>query len=139
MLKTQIREVLGYYIVNLGWGYQTWKKLLRQEKKFIKNVNNPENTNYFSERVRGFKKIFPDEEKILEYNEQKEITKNFREEYEKNVELFKKTKKNLIEENKKKVFSQTYILQDNSNVLKPTFVSEIEQYINIFFTIYNIL
>ena len=83
---------------------------MRQEKKFIKNVNNPENKNYFSERVRGFKKIFPDEEKILEYNEQKEITKNFREEYEKNVELFKKSKKNLIEENKKKVFSQTYIL-----------------------------
>ena len=83
---------------------------MRQEKKFIKNVNNPENKNYFSERVRDFENIFPDEEKILEYDEQKEITKNFREEYEKNVELFKKTKKNLIEENKKKVFSQTYIL-----------------------------
>ena len=83
---------------------------MRQEKKFIKNVNNPENKNYFSERVRDFENIFPDEEKILEYDEQKEINKNFREEYKKNVELFKKTKKNLIEENKKKVFSQTYIL-----------------------------
>ena len=83
---------------------------MRQEKKFIKNVNNPENKNYFSERVRDFENIFPDEEKILEYDKQKEINKNFREEYKKNVELFKKTKKNLIEENKKKVFSQTYIL-----------------------------
>ena len=38
----------------------------------------------------------------------------------------------------KKVFLQTYILYDNSNVLKPTFVSEIEQYISIFsqFTIF---
>ena len=50
----------------------------------------------------------------------------------KKTELFKKTKNNLIEENEKKVFSQMYILYDNSNVLKQTFVSEIEQYVNIF-------
>ena len=106
----------------------------REEIKiFIKNVNNPENKNYFSERVRDFKKIFPDEKKFLEYIEQKEIVKSTKEEYEKNVELFKKTKKNLIEENEnKKEFSLTYIFYDNSNVLKPTFVSEIEQYVNIF-------
>ena len=44
----------------------------------------------------------------------------------------------MIEENEKKVFLQTYILYDNSNVLKPTFVSKIEQYVNIFsqFTIF---
>ena len=102
-------------------------------KLFIKNVNNPENKNYFSERVRDFKKIFPDEKKNLEYKEQKEIVKSTREEYEKNVELFEKTKKNLIEENEnKKEFSLTYIFYDNSNVLKPTFVGEIEQYVNIF-------
>ena len=30
------------------------------------------------------------------------------------------------------MFSQAYVLYDNSNVLKPTFVSEIDQYVNIF-------
>ena len=36
------------------------------------------------------------------------------------------------------MFSQTYILYYNSNMLKPTFVSKIEQYLNIFsqFTIF---
>ena len=115
-------------------GHQTSIIVPREEiKLFIKNVNNPENKNYFSERVRDFKKIFPDEKKVLEYKEQKEIVKSTREEYEKNVELFEKTKKNLIEENEnKKEFSLTYIFYDNSNVLKPTFVGEIEQYVNIF-------
>ena len=66
----------------------------------------------------------------MEHGEQKEIVKSFRGEYEKNVELFKKTKKNLIEENEKKVFSQTYILYDNSNVLKPTFgMSNAKRYV----------
>ena len=104
----------------------------------MKKVNNPENKNYFSERLRDLEKIFPDEEKILEYDKQKEIIKSFKEECEKNVELFKKTKKDLIEENGKKVLSQTYIIYDNSNVLQPIFVSEIEQYVNILsqFTIF---
>ena len=41
-------------------------------------------------------------------------------------------------ENEKKVFSQTYILYDKAGVVKPTFVSELEQYVNIFsqFTIF---
>ena len=38
----------------------------------------------------------------------------------------------MIEENEKKVFSQPYILYDNPNMLKQTFVGEIEQYVNIF-------
>ena len=49
-------------------------------KLFMKKVNNPESKNYFSERVRDFEKIFPDEKKILEYGEQKEFVKSFREE-----------------------------------------------------------
>ena len=68
----------------------------------------------------------------MECDEQKLIVKSFSGEYEKDIELFKKTKKNLIEENEKKVFSQTYILYDNPNLLKQTFVSEIKQYVNIF-------
>ena len=75
-------------------------------KLVIKTVNNPENKNYFSENVRDFEKIFPDEEKILEYDEQNKIIKSFREEYKKNVELFEKTKRNLIEENEKKMRSR---------------------------------
>ena len=30
---------------------------------------------------------------------------------------------------KKKVFSKTYILHDKAGMLKPTFVSELEQYV----------
>ena len=50
----------------------------------------------------------------------------------------KKRKNKLIEENEKKVFSQTYILYDKADVVKPIFFSELEQYVNIFsqFTIY---
>ena len=48
------------------------------------------------------------------------------------MKLFKETKKKLIDENEKKVFSQTYILYDKTGVVKPTFVSELEQYVNIF-------
>ena len=61
---------------------------------------------FFSESVRDFEKFFPDEEKILEYDDQKEIVKSFREEYDKNVELFEKTKHNLKEENEKKKCSR---------------------------------
>ena len=38
----------------------------------------------------------------------------------------------MIDENEKKVFSQTYILYDKTGVVKPIFVSELEQYVNIF-------
>ena len=45
-----------------------------------------------------------------------------------------------MEENeKRKLFSQTYILYDDAGVVKPTFVSELQQYVNIFsqFTIFS--
>ena len=45
----------------------------------------------------------------------------------------------LDHQEQKKIFSQTYILYDESGVVKPTFVSELHQEINIFFRIYNIL
>ena len=125
----------GYFFCKSGLGLLELEEIIAPRDKiklFIKKVNNPENKNYFSERLRDLEKIFPDEEKILEYDKQKEIMKSFKEECEKNVELFKKTKKNLIEENGKKVLSQTYIIYDNSNVLQPIFVSEIAQYVNIF-------
>ena len=46
----------------------------KEIKLFIKNVNNPENKNYFSERVRNFEKMFPDEQKTLEYDGQKKLS-----------------------------------------------------------------
>ena len=52
----------------------------------------------------------------------------------------KKQKKKILEENeKRKLFSQTYILYDDAGVVKPTFVSELQQYVNIFskFTIFS--
>ena len=45
-----------------------------------------------------------------------------------------------MEENeKRKLFSQTYIRYDDAGVVKPTFVSELQQYVNIFsqFTIFS--
>ena len=47
--------------------------------------------------------------------------------------LFEETKKNIfIENEEKKVFSQTYVLYDDAGAVKPTYVSELERYINIF-------
>ena len=50
----------------------------------------------------------------------------------------KKRKKNLEKREQEKFFSQTYILYDNAGVIKPTFVSELDQYVNVFsrFTIF---
>ena len=41
----------------------------------------------------------------------------------------KKKKKKLLRRRKKKVFSKTYILHDKAGMVKPTFVSELEQYV----------
>ena len=61
----------------------------------MKKVNNPESKNYFSERVRDFEKIFPDEKKILEYGEQKEFVKSFREEQKKKRRIIQKKKERI--------------------------------------------
>ena len=44
----------------------------------------------------------------------------------------KKKKKKTDRGEQKKVFSQTYILFDKAGVVNPTFVGELEQYVNIF-------
>ena len=57
-----------------------------------------------------------------------------------NVKQFEETKKQTHRgERKKKVFSQTFILYNKAGVLKPTSVTELEQYVNVSFSIYNIL
>ena len=52
----------------------------------------------------------------------------------------KKQRKKILEENeKRKLFSQTKILYDDAGIVKSTFVSELQQYVNIFskFTIFS--
>ena len=54
--------------------------------------------------------------------------------------LKKQQQKKIAEENEKKnLFSQTYILYDDAGVVKLTFVSELRQYVNIYsqFTIFS--
>ena len=127
---------------NLDQGYKDIDQViaLREEINFyIKNSNNPYNRNYFSERTRIFEKIFPSEEKILQYRVQENFVNNLRDEKEKKLKLFKGTKNKVLEElEESKTFSQTYILYDISGVLKQTFVSELEKFTNIYsqFTIF---
>ena len=127
---------------NLDQGYQDIDQIIapREEINFyIKNSNNPYNRNYFSERIRIFEKIFPSEEKILQYRNQENFVNNLRDEKEKKLKLFKEIKNKLLEKlEESKIFSQTYILYDISGVLKQTFFSKLERFTNIYsqFTIF---
>ena len=51
------------------------------------------------------------------------------------LQLLEDQKKLLEQKERNKGFSQTYISYDESGVVKPTFVSELYQEVNIFFTI----
>ena len=98
---------------------------------YIKSSNNPYNRNYFSERTRIFEKIFPSEEKILQYRTQENLVKNLREEKEKKLELFKETKNKLLQElEESKIFSQTYLLSGICCLLKQTLASELQKFTN---------
>ena len=83
--------------------------------------------------------MFPDEQKIYAYDIQKKKLEEYKKQYENNLKLFEETKKILEENEKRKLFSQTHILYDDAGVVKPTFVSELQQYVNIFsqFTIFS--
>ena len=122
-----------------GQGYQNLGEIHapREEIKICsRNINNPVNKIFFSRGSEISYKFFRTKE---EHRGQKEIAKDLQLAYEKNLKLFEETKKKkLIEENEKKVFSQTYILYDKASIVKPTFVSELEQYVNILsqFTIF---
>ena len=83
--------------------------------------------------IREFIKNFPDKEKIIEYQKQRKCQK-FTASVQKKFEIIRrskkqKNKKKMMEENEKKVFSKTYILHDKAGMVKPTFVSELEQYV----------
>ena len=63
----------------------------------------------------------------------------YKKQYENNLKLLEVTKKKSWRKTKKKkLFPQTYILHNDAGVVNPTFVSELQQYLNIFFSIYNI-
>ena len=62
---------------------------------YIKSSNNPYNRNYFSERIRIFEKIFPSEEKILQYRTQENLVKSLREEKGKKNRTIQRKKKKI--------------------------------------------
>ena len=75
---------------------------------------------------------------MIEYEEQKKV-EDLEKEKNNSFKLLEDQKKNLLDQQEqKKIFLQTYILYDESGVVKPTFVSELNQDVNIFseFTIF---
>ena len=63
---------------------------------YIKNINNQDDKNYFLERGRDFEKIFPQERKLLEYENTKNFINNLEENYNNSLILFKKMKKKSV-------------------------------------------
>ena len=130
------------FYANLDQGYQDINQIIAPREEinlYIKNSNKPYNRNYFSEKIRIFKKIFPSEEKILQCCAQENFVENLQEEKVKKLKLFEETKNKLLEElEESKIFSQTYILYNISGVLKQTFVSKLQKLTNIYsqFTIF---
>ena len=60
---------------------------------YIKNINNQDDKNYFLERGRDFEKIFPQERKLLEYENAKNFINNLEENYNNSLILFEETTK----------------------------------------------
>ena len=59
---------------------------------YIKNINNQDDKNYFLERGRYFEKIFPQERKLLEYENTKNFINNLEENYNNSLILFEEKK-----------------------------------------------
>ena len=59
---------------------------------YIKNINNQDDKNYFLERGRDFEKIFPQERKLLEYENTKNFINNLEENYNNSLILFEEKK-----------------------------------------------
>ena len=67
------------FYTNLDQGYEDIDQIIASREEinlYIKNSNNPYNRNCFSERIRIFGKIFPSEEKILQYRAQENFVDN---------------------------------------------------------------
>ena len=60
---------------------------------YIKNISNQDDKNHFLERGRDFEKIFPQERKLLEYENTKNFINNLEENYNNSLILFEETKK----------------------------------------------
>ena len=87
-IKSTIGPVgIRLFYPNLDQGYQDIEQLIAPREEinlYIKNSNNQYNKNCFSERIRIFEKIFPSEEKILQYRAQENFVNNLRDVKEKN-------------------------------------------------------
>ena len=125
------------FYCRFGQGYQNVEKILvltEETEIFTRNINSPVNRIFFFDMIREFINIFPDKEKIIEYQKQRKCQR-FTANIQKKIEIIRRTKnqkkkkKKMIEENEKNVFSKTYILHDKAGMVKPTFVSELEQYV----------
>ena len=62
---------------------------------YIKNVHNQDNKNYFLKRGRDLEKIFPQERKLLQYENKKNLITNLEKIYNSLI-LFEETKKKHI-------------------------------------------
>ena len=72
------RDIRLFYC-RFGQGYQNLDEILAPREEieiFSRNINNPVDRNCFFARTRDFVKMFPDEEKIIEYQgQQKNVNK----------------------------------------------------------------
>ena len=121
------------FYANFDQGYKDIDQIIAPREEinlYIKNSNNPYNRNYFSERIRNFTKYFQVKKKFYNIALNKILWIICENKKKKKKKLFKETKNKLLEESK--ILSQTCILYDISNVLKQTFLSELEKFTNIY-------
>ena len=87
IIKSTIDPVgIRLFYANLDQRYQDTKQIIAHREEinlYIKISNNSYNRNCFSERIGIFEKIFPSEEKILQYHAQENFVDNLQEEKEK--------------------------------------------------------
>ena len=103
---------------------------------------NPDNTNFFSVELRKFEKNFPNEKFFIEFEEN--FLKILENEKKKKImqqvqNIQEKRNASIQEIDNKNIFSQTYVLYNENGMVKPTFVSELNQEMNVFseFTIFR--
>ena len=86
-IKSTIDPVgIRLFYANLDQGYQDIEQIIAHREEinlYIKISNNSYNRNCFSERIGISEKIFPSEEKILQYHAQENFVDNLQEEKEK--------------------------------------------------------
>ena len=92
---------------------------------YIQNKKNPDNKIFFLQRFEVLKNYFH-KKKIDRIWRTKKKGEDLEEDKNNGLKLLEDQQK------QKKIFSQTYILYDESGAFKPTFVTELHQEVNIF-------